>query len=305
MGLITGESVANALWVLDLIIVIILLTGACIKAVKGLYASLMPLVITILSFVLAMFASSVLTESVTQMVYPVVEDKVIEAIHLDEIPPADLAAFTNHITDPEALVEDVKKLLPEKTLPMLSYFQDDLVEFLMENYEIIKEETKENYEIMKEETKEKTKGTKIYGYLKEEQIKKLEDAGVQLKVKGMELKDAADTILSTTKMAMNEEAVLFSIVFPVTYRLTALFVHGILWCVFSVLFIASLTTIKNVTGLAFKLPVIGWVDKIGGAAIGAIQYGIVLFGIGWVLRVFGFMTLHELGQGSILFSKFF
>lgn len=290
MGLITGEAIADALWVLDLIVVIILLTGACIKAVKGLYDSLMPLVITILSFVLAMFASAVLTEPVTQKIYPIVEDKVIEAIHLDEIPAADLAAFTNHITDPEALVEDVKKLLPEKTLPMLSYFQEDLVEFLVENYEIIKEETK---------------GSKIYGYLKDEQIKKLEEAGVQLQVTGVEIKEAADTILSTTKIAMNAEAALFSVVFPVTYRLTALFVHGVLWCVFSVLFMASLTTIKNVTGLAFKLPVIKWVDKVGGAAIGAIQYGIILFVIGWLLRAFGFMTLHELGQGSILFSKFF
>ena len=293
MGLITGESVANVLWVLDLIIVILLLTGACIKAVKGLYSSLMPLVITLLSFVLAMFCSAVLTESVTQKVYPIVEDKVIEAIHLDEIPAADLAAFTNHITNPEALIEDVKKLLPERMEPMLSYFEDDLVEFLVENYELIKEESKETLE------------TEVYGYLTEDQIKKLEEMGVELKVKGIELKDATDTILSTTKMAMNAEAILFSVVFPVTYRLTALFVHGVLWCVFSVLFIASLTTIKNVTGLAFKLPVIGWVDKLGGAALGAIQYGIVLFVIGWLLRMFGFMTLHELGQGSILFSKFF
>lgn len=293
MGLITGEAASNVIWVLDLIIVILLLTGACIKAVKGFYGSLMPLVITILSFVLAMFCSSVLTETVTQMVYPIVEDKVIEAIHLDEIPAADLAAFTNHITNPEALIEDVKKLLPEKTEPMLSYFEDDLVEFLVENYELIKKESKETLE------------TEVYGYLTEDQIKKLEEMGVELKVKGIELKDATDTILSTTKMAMNAEAILFSVVFPVTYRLTALFVHGVLWCVFSVLFIASLTTIKNVTGLAFKLPVIGWVDKLGGAALGAIQYGIVLFVIGWVLRMFGFMTLHELGQGSILFSKFF
>ena len=293
MGVITGESVSNVLWVLDLIIVILLLTGACIKAVKGLYASLMPLVITILSFVLAMFCSSVLTESATKMVYPIVEDKVIEAIHLDEIPSKDLATFTNHITNPEALIEDVKKLLPERTEPMLAYFQDDLVEFLIENYELIKKESKDTLE------------TEIYGYLTEDQIKKLEEAGVELKVKGLEVKDAADTVLSTTKMAMNAEAVLFSVVFPVTYRLTAMFVHGFLWCVFSVLFIVSLTTIKNVTGLAFKLPVIGWVDKLGGAAIGAVQYGIVLFIIGWLLKMFGFMTLHELGQGSILFSKFF
>lgn len=293
MGLITGEAAANVIWVLDLIIVILLLTGACIKAVKGFYSSLMPLVITLLSFVLAMFCSAVLTESVTQMVYPIVEDKVIEAIHLDEIPAADLAAFTNHITSPEALIGDVKKLLPEKTEPMLSYFEDDLVEFLVENYELIKEESKETLE------------TEVYGYLTEDQIKKLEEVGVELRVKGIELKDATDTVLSTTKMAMNAEAILFSVVFPVTYRLTALFVHGVLWCVFSVLFIASLTTIKNVTGLAFKLPVIGWVDKLGGAALGAIQYGIILFVVGWLLRMFGFMTLHELGQGSILFSKFF
>ncbi len=62
MGLITGEAAANVVWVLDLIVVIILLTGACIKAVKGLYSSLMPLAITILSFVLEMFCSAILTE---------------------------------------------------------------------------------------------------------------------------------------------------------------------------------------------------------------------------------------------------
>ena len=293
MGLITGEAAANVIWVLDLIVVILLLTGACVKAVKGLYSSLMPLVITILSFVLAMFCSAILTESVTQKIYPMVEDQVIEAIHLDDIPAKDLADFTNHITNPEALIDDVKKLLPERTEPMLSYFQDDLVEFLEENYELIKEKSKETLE------------NDVYGYLTEDQIEKLQETGVEIKVKGLELKDATDTVLSTTKMAMNAEAILFSVVFPVTYRLTALFVHGILWCVFSVLFIASLTTIKNVTGFAFKLPVIGWVDKLGGAALGAIQYGIILFVIGWLLRAFGFMTLHELGQGSILFSKFF
>ena len=293
MGLITGEAAANVVWVLDLIIVIILLTGACIKAVKGLYSSLMPLAITVLSFVLAMFCSAILTESITQRIYPIVEDKVIEAIHLDEIPAEDLAAFTNHITNPEALINDVKNLLPERTEPMLSYFEDDLVEFLEENYELIKDKSKDTLE------------NDVYGYLTEDQIKKLQETGVEIKVKGLELKDATDTVLSTTKMAMNAEAILFSVVFPVTYRLTALFVHGILWCVFSVLFIVCLTTIKNVTGLAFKFPVIGWVDKLGGAALGAIQYGIILFAIGWLLRMFGFMTLHELGQGSILFSKFF
>lgn len=293
MGLMTGGGASNVAWVLDLIIVILILTGACIKAVKGLYNSLMPLAITILSFILAMFCSSILTEPVTRRIHPMVEDKVIEAIHLDEIPAKDLEDFTNHVTNPEALIEDVKKLLPEKTEPMLSYFEDDLVEFLKENYELIKEESKETLE------------EEVYGYLTEDQIKKLEETGIELKVKSVELKEATDTLLSTTKMAMNAEAILFSIVFPVTYRLTAMFVHGVLWCVFSVLFIASLTTIKNVTGLAFKLPVIGWADKLGGAALGAIQYGIILFVVGWVLRMFGFMTLHELGQGSILFSKFF
>lgn len=293
MGFITGEAASDVLWVLDLIVVIILLTGASMKALKGLYASLMPLAITVLSFVLALFASAVLTEPITGMIYPVVEDKVIEAIHLDEIPSEELEEVTNHITNPEALIEDAKKILPEKTVPMLSYFQEDLAEFLVENYEVIKEESKDILE------------NDIYVYLTEEQIKKIEETGVELKVKGLELKDAADTVLSTTKMAMNAEAALFSVVFSITYRLTASAVHGFLWCVFSVLFITCLTTIKNVTGLAFKLPVIGWVDKLGGAVIGAIQYGVVLFCIGWVLRMFGFMTLHDLGQGSILFSKFF
>ena len=62
---------------------------------------------------------------------------------------------------------------------------------------------------------------------------------------------------------------------------------------------------KEKSGEKIKLPVIGWVDKLGDTVLGAAQYGIVLFAIGWVLRMFGFMTLHELGQGSILFSRFF
>ena len=67
-------------------------------------------------------------------------------------------------------------------------------------------------------SKEKSKDTlenDVYGYLTEDQIKKLQETGVEIKVKGLELKDATDTVLSTTKMAMNAEAILFSVVFPV------------------------------------------------------------------------------------------
>jgi hypothetical protein len=65
------------------------------------------------------------------------------------------------------------------------------------------------------------------------------------------------------------------------------------------------TIIVNTLGLAFKLPVIGWVDKLGGAALGIVECGVALFIAGWLLSFIGFTALHDMAEGTIIFSLFF
>ena len=138
---------------------------------------------------------------------------------------------------------------------------------------------------------------KITG-LTPEQMDKLRELGV-------ELKSAAGDVLDATGSALDVEAVLFSTVFSLTRRLTSMAVHFLLWCFFCTLFLAVFTIIVNTFGLAFKLPVIGWVDKLGGAALGAVECGVVLFILGWFANLIGFTVLHDMGSGTVIYSLFF
>ena len=48
-------------WMLDLLVGVILLACACIKGVKGIYKSLMPLAVIVASVICATFLSAILT----------------------------------------------------------------------------------------------------------------------------------------------------------------------------------------------------------------------------------------------------
>ena len=275
-----NNAIVFAPWMLDAMIGVILLACACVTGVKGLYKSLMPLVITVVSVVCALFLSAALTGAVTDMVYPVVEDRVVSAIHLDKIPEEILEEFASYAAAPEKLAEQVTDMLPEKMLPTLSRLGVDVKEFLSENWE-----------------KAKNSET-VHEYITQEQIDKLHALGI-------DLKSAAEDVLNATDSALDVEAVLFSTVFSLTRRLTSMAVHFLLWCFFCVLFLAVLTIIVNTLGLAFELPVIGWVDKVGGAVLGAVECGVVLFILGWLANLIGFTVLHDMGSGTVIYSLFF
>jgi uncharacterized membrane protein required for colicin V production len=267
-------------WILDAMIGAILLACACVKGAKGLYKSLMPLAITITAAVCALLLSATLTGPVTDMVYPMVETHVISAIHLDKIPEETLEEFASYAAAPEKLVEQVTEMLPKGMLSTLSRLGVDVQEFLKENWEIAK-----NSETVQE-------------YISPEQMEKLRDLGV-------EFKSAAGEVLDSTGAALDVEAVLFSTVFSLTRRLTSIAVHFLLWCIFCTLFLAVFTIIVNTLGLTFKLPVIGWVDKLGGAVLGVVECGVGMFILGWLLSFIGFTALHDMGEGTIIFSLFF
>ena len=273
-------TLASYPWMLDLLVGVILLACACIKGVKGIYKSLMPLAVIVASVICATFLSAILTEPVTEMVYPIAEDKLISALKIDKLPQEDLQQFANLVTNPDTLAKKIEEMLPKGMLPVLSKLGVDVREFAEQTLE----DTKDSVD--------------IHDYLSEEQIEKLKDAGV-------ELQTAAATAVGSTKDALAAEGAFFSTVFSLTYRLTAIAVHYLLWGIFCVLFLALLTIIKNTFGLAFDLPVIGWVDKLGGALLGVVEAGLVMFVIGWLARLFEFNTLHDLGAGTTLFALFF
>ena len=275
-----NTAIAFAPWMLDAMIGAIVLACACVKGAKGLYKSLMPLAITVAAAVCAMFLSAALTGAVTDMVYPVVETRVISAIHLDKIPEQTLEEFASYAAAPEKLADKVTEMLPEKMLPTLSRLGVDVKEFLLENWEKAK-----NSETVQE-------------YISPEQMDKLRELGI-------EFKSAAGDMLDATDSALDVEAVLFSTVFSLTHRLTSIAVHFLLWCFFCTLFLAVFTIIVNTFGLAFKLPVIGWVDKLGGAVLGAVECGVTLFILGWLANLIGFTVLHDMGSGTMIYSLFF
>lgn len=87
--------------------------------------------------------------------------------------------------------------------------------------------------------------------------------------------------------------------------LTEAVVRIVLWLI---LFLAALlvfSLLKKVVGLVFKLPIISWLDHAGGFVLGLGFILFALYALGWILTVFGITYLHELGEGTRLFSRFF
>ena len=141
-----NNTIVFSPWMLDAMIGAILLACACVKGAKGLYKSLMPLAIVLTSAVCALFLSAALTGAVTDMVYPVVENRVVSAIHLDKIPEEVLEEFASYAAAPEKLVDQVTDMLPKGMLSTLSRLGVDVKEFLNENWEkAMNSETLQDY----------------------------------------------------------------------------------------------------------------------------------------------------------------
>ena len=182
------NDVVLAPWILDALVGTVLLACACVKGVKGLYKSLMPLAIIGAAAVSALLLSATLTGPVTDLVYPTVETHVISAVHLDKIPEETLEELASYAAAPEKLVEQAVELLPEELLPLLSRLGVDVRQFLAENWEIAKN------------------SDTVQDYITPEQMEKLRALGV-------EFQTAAGDLLTSTGSALDVEAVLFSTMF--------------------------------------------------------------------------------------------
>lgn len=276
----TQATTLNSIWMPDMLVGAIFLAAAWLRGKKGLYQSLMPLVVTIASLICAVFTSAVLTGPVTELISPVVEDIILQTVHLENLPADDLEHLTALLSDTQAMTEKLESILPDRMLPMIRGVGIDLKDFVSELMEKVKDT----------ET--------LSGFLNEEQLSRLEGVGINLRNMTGEMR-------GTARSALDVEAILFTAMFSLARRLTSLVVHFLLWLLSLVFFRIVFTMLKNILGVTVRLPVIGWADFLGGAALGILECGIILFVVGWLARFFGFTALHDIGVGTRLYSIFF
>ena len=129
------EAITSSAWLLDAMVGAIILACACVRGTKGIYKSLMPLAAIAAAAICATFSSAVLTEPVTEALYPVVEEKLLPALHLDEIPKAALERFSYRVTEPEQLHEMADEIISEDTQKILVMLKVDLKQFLQDAWE--------------------------------------------------------------------------------------------------------------------------------------------------------------------------
>lgn len=268
---------ANYPWAADVILAAVFLSAACIKGAKGLYKMLMPALVMILSLICATILSSVLTKPVTDFVYPMVEDQVIAKLDLENLSQEKAEKMLSRIQDEADLSEFVENFLPEKTVSDAQKMGVNIKKFMQKTAKKLRENDSFVFD------------------LTEKQIEKLEQAGIEVK----ESVGAA-----TTQTALKAEGALLSVTFTLARRLTETAVHYILWIILAIVFMLIFTVLKNAMNLVFELPVIGWVDKLGGALVGIAECALGVLVVCWLLRLFGVTALQELAEGTKLLIWF-
>ena len=96
-----------------------------------------------------------------------------------------------------------------------------------------------------------------------------------------------------------------SAVLTMAYTVTEAVVRILLWVLLFLVGLVLFSLLKKVLGFVFKLPVISWIDHLGGAVLGLAFSLFSLYAAGWILSALGITTLHKLGEGTQLFSRFF
>ena len=95
-----------------------------------------------------------------------------------------------------------------------------------------------------------------------------------------------------------------SVAEALTRRLVPHYVRLLVFCVFCALFLVIFTIIKNTLGLAFKLPLIRSVDKLGGAALGLAEGAVLLWAALWLCRQLGITAFEEMAEKTRLLRLF-
>ena len=209
--------------VLDLILVIIIMSTTIICGKRGFYKILMPLIVFVAAVVCAGFLSNTFKAPVTDVVFPKVETKVVQALEKAEFKTA----------SPDEFLQGAIAVLPEGLQPMAQRLEESLLEIFVPTI------------------------------------------------------DPEAAVLTAAR------------------SLTEAVVRIVLWVVLFLVGLVVFSLLKKLLGLIFKLPVISWLNHLGGAILGLGFSIFALYALGWILAAFGVTTLHTLGEGTYLFSLFF
>lgn len=216
----------------DGIVAALFLLSAYLKGKKGLYKSLMSLIVALVTLIGAGFLSRLIAPAITTVVYPMVEKSVFAKLDFSRI----------QISNRLSMADQLESLLPQMLVNLLGKLGVDLNAVLAEA------------------------------------------------VKG----SAAASISDLAATAAS----------GVLYKATAAVVRFVLFCICFIALPIVLNLLKKTMGLAVKLPVIRWVDKLGGAALGFIECAVVLYLVCWMLGLFVPKTIEKLADGTHLLSFF-
>ncbi len=253
---------------MDIVVGAVFLISVFAGGARGLYKSLMPLMVTVAAMVGAVLLSNVLTPVVTEAVYPKVEDKVVENLRENL---AELQEDLLISAEADVIGGKVKELLPESLLKLGEKFgalEEDLSSFAQ------------------------NVGESAGKLLTPEQREKLQGIGVELRE---ETESAAEGV----------RVAVFAAAFETAHRLTESIVRWVIRILGFILLYVLFTLLKNAFRFTVDLPVISWVDWLGGAALGAVECAAVLLIAGWLLDLFGVTALHELSEGTKIAHFFF
>ena len=218
---------------LDLAVVAVFLIFAFLKGDKGLYKTLVPMLVTVTAVSAAIILSEMLKTRVAEAVFPWAWDQLRSRV--------DLSAIRSPvITDISAQLE---KLLPDSVMNIAASL-------------------------------------------------------------GLQMKDLVEAAAKSPSVSLDAQRMAEEAVRAMLYPVTVAVVRGGLFFLFFVLLKIMLSLVTAAAGLAFELPVIGWVNRAGGALVGVVECAVVLLIAVRVIQITGFAPLIALVSRSRILSLF-
>lgn len=318
--------------ILDFMVVAILLCGALVRMHKGLYNALMPLAVIGAAAICGLVLSAVLTGPISAAVTPVITkavlghevsfwsvedydktlevlehgmtDEVREAINITQY--ADTAKEAAHDAGDKLAQVNDELLTDENIDSAVSSVEDGLMD--------VAREALEKRGLTGDAAREyiRTAGDALGSagdtVLTDENIdaaiaavqKEMTTGSESLIGDGTEAREGREAI----RAAENRRAAMEAAVGAVIGFMVPRYVRVIVFLIGWVAFLAVLTTVKNSLGLAFKLPIVKQVDKLGGAALGFVETAVGIWLALWTVRYLGFNVFRELAQDTLVLRFF-
>lgn len=113
-------------------------------------------------------------------------------------------------------------------------------------------------------------------------------------------RDTGQTV--SDRVSRNIDQVLYTAIESLARSIVPHYVRLLLFVLTCILCLVVFTLIQNALGLAFRLPVIHSVDRLGGAVLGLAECAAVIWALLWFSRQLGITSLTELAERSRLLS---